>query len=152
MLSGTPCQCTYYLPKITLQGISCRYSEGCIVGILAHILSYFEVNYLKLNIEHWKLGYANNGSLLRLLKALFGFCLHSTTDNIAYDASVQSQLAWNAVHVAYTSTYYMSVVGNMDERSKSGGILAVVRSLVAVLLRDSGLKHDKIAGIDVSHW
>jgi hypothetical protein len=122
------------------------------VGILAHILSYFEVKYLKLNIEHWNLGYKNKGSLLRLLKALFGFCMHSTTDNIAYDASVQSQLAWNAVHVAYNSTYYLSMVGNMDENSRKGGMLAVVRSLVAFLLRDNGLKHDKISGIDVSHW
>eukprot|EP01036_Dinobryon_divergens_P022297 gene22297-30540_t len=93
-----------------------------------------------------------NGSLLRLLKALFGFCLHSTTDNIAYDASVQSQLAWNAVHVAYKSTYYLSMVGNMDENSSTGGMLAVVRSLVAFLMRDNGLKHDKISGIDVSNW
>ena len=107
---------------------------------------------MKLNIEHWKLGYTNKGSLLRLLKALLGFCVHSTTDNIAYDASVQSQLAWNAVHVAYKSTYYLSMVGNLDKNSSTSGMLAVVRSVVAFLLRDNGLKHDKISGIDVSHW
>ena len=104
------------------------------------------------HIEHWKLGYGYNGSLLRLLKALFGVCVHSTTDNIAYDASVQSQLAWNVVYKAYKSTYYLSLVGKLDEKSSTSGIAAVFRSLVAVLLRDNGLKCDKISGIDVSHW
>jgi hypothetical protein len=122
------------------------------VGVIVHILSYFEVKNLKLNIEHWKLGYGYNGSLLRLLKALFGVCVHSTTDNIAYDASVQSQLAWNVVHKAYKSTYYLSLVGKLDEKSSTSGVAAVFRSLVAVLLRDNGLKCDKISGIDVSHW
>ena len=118
------------------------------MGIFAHILSYFEINLIQQHMEHWRLSFRHEGSFLRLMKGLLGFCVHSTTDNIAYDSSLHSQLAWNAVLKWFPTSCYVSIVGKVSAQASS----AVLDSLRSLLFRDSSSKFDTIAGVDVSKW
>jgi len=99
-----------------------------------------------MGIEHWKLDYSQKGSLIRFLKALCGFCLHSTTDNISYDGSIQSQLAWNGSIRTSPRSFYMSIVGNFT------GQMSVLKRIAGLFTRLSSTNHGIVAGVDVSEW
>lgn len=101
-------------------------------------------------MDHWNLGYNQHGAHYRFLKALCGYCLHSTTDNISYDASIQSQLAWNGVLRSYPNTFYLSLVGNYITDSQTP--FSLLRSVVDMLLIDGERDFGTIAGLDVSQW
>ncbi len=70
-----------------------------------------------LSSVQWRLGYDCEGSLKRLFHACLGYCLHSNTDNVAYDASIKSQLAWSEELQTFSDCHYFSVVGHAQKDS-----------------------------------
>lgn len=91
-------------------------SPGFCIGILAHILGYIDSAYIKSNVfdfklDHWRLGHSHEHALGTLCRALAGCCIHSSTDNAAYDMTLHSQLEWSEYLHSIPGTYYSSVVG-----------------------------------------
>ena len=80
-------------------------SQGHLLGVLVHVLGYLDIGFVHpwfdLDIDHWSLSRTTPGSLLKLLQACLGYCVHSNTDNISWDASIHGQLAWSTVLQEY---------------------------------------------------
>ena len=127
-------------------------SPGFCIGILAHLLGFIDSAWIKaihdFKLDYWKLSRSRPGALRRLLNAFGGFCIHSTTDNAAYDMTLHSQLEWSNTLHSISGTYYSSIVGTTFENEPS--ILAyLVYTLRPYILRSVPRS---VLGIDTSQW
>lgn len=76
---------------------------------------------------------------------MLGVCIHTTTDNSAYDMTLQSQLAWSDHLPTRPDTYYLSVVGTSYKKSP----IAYVYTILLYMLR---ALPKSVCGIDTSDW
>ena len=90
----------------------------------------------------------HEGALYKLVLSFLGFCLHSGTDNVAYDATVRSQLAWSKVLRSLPHSYYISVVGYLPSTIK------IKTQLDASNSASSGASSIlyRLCGVDTSQW
>lgn len=95
--------------------------------------------------EHWKLTWREPSALYKLVLSMLGFCLHSGTDNVAYDVTVRSQLAWAKELRTLPSTFYISVAGRLPQHKQSW-----LRSIKNWIVRSACPRW--LYGIDTSRW
>jgi hypothetical protein len=90
-------------------------SVGYCVSFMVHIIEYFDIRSLKklydFKMSHWKLKHCHKNAFYSLLRVCLGICVHSTTDNSAYDMTWHAQLKWNRYLTTTPNTYYLSVAG-----------------------------------------
>lgn len=127
-------------------------SLGFCIGILAHILGFIDSSIIKsvhdFKLDYWKLSYTREGSFARLLYALGGYCIHSTTDNAAYDMTIHSQLEWSQLLHSIEGTFYSSIVGTTFQNDPS------MLSYLIYALRPYFLRTipRNVVGIDTNKW
>ena len=122
-------------------------SLGCIIGWLAHIFEYVGTNQMR-SIYDFKLAYWPLRRSLRTLGlAMLGICVHTTTDNSAYDMTVQSQMAWADHLPTLSQTYFMSVVGTSYRSAPA--FVSLAYSFLWWTLRSVP---KSVAEIDTSQW
>jgi hypothetical protein len=90
-------------------------SFGYCVSCIVHLVEYFDIQWLKqlydFKMTHWNLRHNHQSSLFHLIRVFMGICIHTATDNSAYDMTVHSQLVWNRHLRASAEVYYLSIVG-----------------------------------------
>ena len=92
-----------------------------------------------MNYEWYK-----KGSWMKLLKSLIGIELTSnSTDNLAFDASIHSQLIWNHYINIYSDTYYINIIGKLTN-------ISYFKWFINLLL--NGNIPLKILHFDTSEW
>ena len=110
-------------------------------------------------VDQWKLKCHYPGSLQKLFMACLGYCaLHSHTDNIAFDASSHSQMSWQKFLRTYSSSYYISLVG--DIRSASSETITFIErvknsfNIMQLLLLKKATRDISpvIAGMSTAQW
>ena len=92
-------------------------SHGCIIGWIAHLFEYFDTESFRalkdFKLAYWDVSHKKKDSLVKMLLAFCGISIHSTTDNSAYDMTLQSQKAWQqAIEPTIAGTFYSSTVGS----------------------------------------
>lgn len=84
---------------------------------------------------------------------MLGYCLHSNTDNVAYDVTIKSQLEWAKVLLTFPHCRYISVVGQLIPAELPSrnqyGFINVCRSIIKMLRAEVS---PRICGIDTSGW
>ena len=127
-------------------------SPGFCIGILAHLLGFVDSPWIKtlhdFKLDYWRLSHRRQGSFRRLLNALAGFCIHSTTDNAAYDMTLHSQLEWSNTLQTISGAYYSSIVGTTFENEPS--IIAYLVYVMRPFILRSVPR--SVLGIDTSKW
>lgn len=109
-----------------------------------------------LYVEHWNLHCQHPDSLVQWLLAPLGLGVYSSSDHLAYDTSVQSQLQWHRYNTVSAETFYCSVVGNLSQGSDSStpkpssSLLDIIGSYLYAKLRSK--PPSSVAGIDTSQW
>ena len=127
-------------------------SAGFCIGFLAHIFEYFNFNFVRrfhdFKLHYWRLRFDHPRAPKTLLKAMCGLCIHSSTDNAAYDMTLQSQLVWADYLRNIPGTFYASVVGTTYANTPS------YLSYLAYHLRPLFLRAPPLmtCGIDTSDW
>lgn len=138
-------------------------SKGFLVGVAVHVSEYIGwMPMFNFGEAHWSLHWRNRGALMKLLAAMFGAGIHINADNIAFDASVQSQLLWQRCMIASPRTQYLSIMGNIHLESsawmgsskhrldnKQAFISWVLRTYYSLV--DRALP-DEIGGVATAHW
>eukprot|EP01034_Spumella_vulgaris_P024532 gene24532-30888_t len=107
----------------------------------------------------WGMDNSHRGSLLCLFHALLGFCIHSTTDNVSYDASVHAQRVWGSELVTFPSCYYVSVVGlgttlphiNSENMTTCGRLLQYIGEIY-LRLSAGHIPQCVGGGLSSAHW
>jgi len=96
-------------------------SVGCVISWIAHISEFLDIPVIKnvydFGLRHWNLSHKKDYSLISLVNAFLGHCVHTTTDNSAYDMTLHSQQEWAKKLKTYPDTYYMTIVGTTYENS-----------------------------------
>ena len=71
-------------------------SGGCVLGWLAHVFEYLDAPTMRaiydFKLAQWGLAHQRVGAAAAAALALFGVCVHTTTDNAAYDMTVHAQV------------------------------------------------------------
>ena len=114
------------------------------------ILAYLFINtYMLLSvvIAYWSLSRKNLGSGLRLFLALLGCCVHTTTDNSAYDMTIHSQVYWSQYSTTMPNTYYLSIIGTTY--AHASWVAYLTYALPNLLYRSLPRS---VCGIDTSQW
>lgn len=90
----------------------------------------------------------------RWLLSIVGYGIYSTSDHIAYDASLHSQLSWHKYNTIFPETYYCSIVGNLAIPSQipkgKGSFFQGVVSCMYEYTRSH--PPTSVGGMDTSHW
>ena len=73
--------------------------------------SYITDLFLVSITDRWQLRKDKPSSCIKLIRALFGLCVHCTTDIAPFDMTIQSQMVWDQHLVTRNDTFYLSVVG-----------------------------------------
>lgn len=123
-------------------------SPGFLIGILAHIFSYFQLEYIhNFKLQHWNLQHTHSHSLNTLLLAIRGYCVHSTCDNAAYDMTIHSQIEWANYLSTIPNTFYSSTVGTTIQATSFLNYL--IYSFRTYILRSIPTS---VLNLDVSEW
>ena len=115
-------------------------------------------------LEHWRITWRDKGALKKLALSLVGFCLHSNTDNVAFDCTILSQLEWAKVLKSFPSTHYISVVGKLEPVGKmistggggssAGGLrsfnFAKIYGVITTLLRNEA--PPRVSAVNTREW
>lgn len=105
-------------------------------------------------VEHWKLTRNDAGAFEKLLLSLLGYCLHSGTDNVAYDVTIQSQIEWAKTLRSFPSSHYISVVGKLETAEvnswRAYELVGLAYRTATNLLRSEA--PPRICGVDTSSW
>eukprot|EP01038_Epipyxis_sp_PR26KG_P011997 gene11997-16061_t len=94
-------------------------SSGFIISCIASILEYLDSSLVKFilffefGLGHRNLSWDQQYSFWKLLKTFVGVSIHSNTDNLPYDVSIQSQLVWHQYLQIFPDTFYCNVVGRI---------------------------------------
>jgi len=121
-------------------------SLGCIVGWLVHVLSFCGKGDI-FQAEHWQIDRSCPGAVVKLVKALCGFAIHSSTDNSAYDMTLHSQLEWCPQLALRDDLFYSTLSGTSYTHAPFAS--KVVYTAMEMLLREVPLF---VLGIDCSAW
>eukprot|EP01039_Chlorochromonas_danica_P014334 gene14334-16723_t len=85
-------------------------SLGHCVGMFAQTLSFLDLPFVKQffdpELAHWRLAHKHSDSLLAWLLCFFGYGVYSTSDHIAYDTALHSQLEWHRYNALFPDTFY----------------------------------------------
>jgi uncharacterized protein YhhL (DUF1145 family)/pimeloyl-ACP methyl ester carboxylesterase len=109
------------------------------------VLSVDRTDFLYFILEHWELTWRHPQALYKLFLSILGFCLHSGTDNVAYDVTVRSQLEWAKLLRTLPDTYYISVTGNLPYVKQTW-----LRAIKTWLVGSEA--HRRLYGVDTSTW
>lgn len=128
-------------------------SLGYWIGLTAHWFEYLDLDIVRsiydFQLSYWSLSRKLPGSFRKLLLAVTGCAIHSTTDNSAYDMTVHSQLHWSHyLPIAHASTYHLSVVGTSYSQVRDWG------TYLMYLIGDLFFRrvHGRVAAVDTSEW
>lgn len=115
-------------------------SLGYCVSCLIHISEYFDIRLLKqiydFKMSHWNLRYNHKHALYNLLRVWLGICVHSTTDNSAYDMTVHAQMKWSNYLRTNPGIFYLSIASTNCYSPTSPWSHRLFYSLRRLLTRD----------------
>lgn len=94
------------------------------------------------------------------LLCFFGYGVYSTSDHIAYDTALHSQLEWHRYNTLFPDTFYCSLVGNLAMTTDNGDVDAAstrkrswLNELVTAVYEHVRAKPPTVVGgRDTSHW
>jgi len=133
-------------------------SVGCLIGWVVQWTEYFKIKsiraFMDFQQDHWNLTWRNPEATKRLVLSLFGYCLHSGTDNIAYDASILSQLEWAKHLHTYSDSHYISLVGKLEPASvlNTSILLNFSKIYGQIAKRARSEAPPVVNGVDTSQW